>query len=156
MHTRTAMGMPGSIEHMDELMSLILGDLVKNGVTRVADDLYTGGNTISELLHNWERILQCFEANNLRLSAPKTVICPPSTVILEWVRSNGHIRVSPHKVSTLVTTNPPPTVRGLRSWTGAFKHLKPCLPQYATTAVQQSKARIQLSDNLLQCFSLQR
>ena len=60
-YTRAVMGMPGSTEHLDELMSRVLGDLEQNGiVVRIADDLYTGGSTISQLLHNWERILQRF------------------------------------------------------------------------------------------------
>ena len=65
-YTRAAMGMPGSTEHLDELMSRILGDLVESGVvTRIADDLYTGGNTIADLLYNWERYY----------SALKPIIC---------------------------------------------------------------------------------
>ena len=89
------------------------------------------------------------------------MICPSSAVILGWVWSKGHIRVSPHKISPLVTTSPPKTVKGLRSWIGTFRHLKPCLPQHATllhdleavTAGQESNAHIQWSDNLLQSFS---
>ena len=77
-YTRAAMGMPGSTEHLDELMSRVLGNLMQEGVCiKLADDLYTGGDTVEELLHNWERILQCFEANDLRLPATKTEICPP-------------------------------------------------------------------------------
>ena len=161
-YTRAAMGMPGSTEHLDELMSRVLGDLEQNGiVVRIADDLYTGGNTISQLLHNWERILQRFEANNLRLSAPKTVICPTSTTILGWIWSKGHIKVSPHKVSPLTTADPPKTVRGLRSWIGAFRHLKPCLPRHATllteleatTAGRDSHAHIRWSEHLLEAFT---
>ena len=75
--------------------------------------------------------------------------------------SKGHILVSPHKVSPIVTATPPKTVRGLRSWIGAFRHLKPCLPHHATllndleavTAGQESNTRIQWSDVLLQSFS---
>ena len=92
------MGMPGSTEHLDELMSRVLGELLEEGVVRkIADDLYTGGNSIPELLHNWERILQAFETNNLRLSARKTTICPVTTTILGWVWSAGTITASPHK-----------------------------------------------------------
>ena len=69
-YTRAAMGMPGSTEHLDQLMSRVLGNLMREGIMiKLADDLYTGGNTIPDLLYNWERILQCLEANNLRLSA---------------------------------------------------------------------------------------
>ena len=58
---------------------------------KIADDLYIGGNTISELLQNWEHILQAFERNNLRLSSPKTIICPVSTTILGWNLNSGQI-----------------------------------------------------------------
>ena len=156
------MDMPGSTKHLDELMSRVMGDLVESGiVARLADDLYTGGRSIAELLHNWERILQRFEANNLQLSASKAVICPASTVILGWVWSKGHIRASPHKVSPLVSADPPKTIKGLHSWIGVCRHLRPCLPQHATLlndlkAVirgQESRTRIQWFDNLLQSFT---
>ena len=127
-YTRAAMGMPGSTEHLDELMSRVLGDLMEQGIVKkIADDLYTGGNTIAELLHNWEQILHAFEWNNLRISASKTVICPITTTILGWIWSAGQIRPSTHKVTPLATSQPPSTIKGLRSWIGAFKHLKPPL-----------------------------
>ena len=132
-YTRAAMGMPGSTEHLDELMSRVLGDLMLEGVVKkIADDLYTGGDTIQELLHNWEKILQRFEANNLRLSASKTAICPVTTTILGWIWSAGTIAASPHKVTPLATSPLPKTVKSLRSWIGAFKHLKVCVPQYSS------------------------
>ena len=82
MYTCAAMGMPGSTEHLNELMCWVLGDLMQEGiVVKIADDLYTGGNTIQELLGNWERILHRMEANNLRLSPSKTVICPVTTSV---------------------------------------------------------------------------
>jgi hypothetical protein len=161
-YTRAAMGMPGSTEHLDELMSRVLGDLIREGaVIKLADDLYTGGNTIPQLLYNWERILQRFEANNLRLSASKTVICPVTASILGWIWSAGSISASPHKVSSLVTAQRPKTVNGLRSWLGAYKHLKTCIPHYATlltdletaTAGQESQALIDWSDLLITSFS---
>ena len=66
-YTHAAMGMPRSTEHLDELMSRVLGDH-EGSVVKLADDLSTGGNTIPDLLYNWQRILQRFEANNLRTS----------------------------------------------------------------------------------------
>jgi hypothetical protein len=160
-YTRAAMGMPGSTEHLDELMARVLGDLIQDGIAiKIADDLYTGGNTIEELLQNWEQILIRFETNNLRLSASKTVICPVTTTILGWIWSGGSIQVSPHKVTPLATAEPPSTVKGLRSWLGAFKHLKSCLPQCATlltelesaTAGQESSSKIQWSEGLQLAF----
>ncbi len=160
-YTRAAMGMPGSSEYLDELMSRVLGDLIKEGIViKLADDLYIGGNTVHDLLRNWERILYRFEANNLRLSASKTVICPVTTPILGWIWNAGSIKVSPHKVSPLVTAKPPATVKGLRSWLGSYKQLKSCLPQYASllaslesaTAGKESHSKIVWSDSLIEEF----
>ena len=108
------MGMPGSTEHLDELMSRVLGDLMQEGiVAKIADDLYTCGNSVPELIHNWERILLRLDVNNLRLSAPKTFICPITTNILGWIWSAGSIRVSPHKITPLATAAKPLTVKSL-------------------------------------------
>ena len=72
-YTRAAMGMPGSTEHLDKLMTRVLGDLMEDGiVVKLADNFYTGACSISDLIHIWERILQCFATNNLHLSAGKT------------------------------------------------------------------------------------
>ena len=140
-YTRAAMGMPGSTEHLDELMTRVLGDLMQAGmVVKLADDLYTGGNSIDELLHNWELILQRFEANNLRLSAEKTEICPGTCTILGWIWSHGTISVSPHKVTPLKSASPPKTVKALRSWLGAYKHLKVCLSGHSMLLSDLEKA----------------
>ena len=153
----TRAGMPGSTEHLDELMSRVLGDLMEQGIVKkIADDLYTGGNTIAELLHNWEQILHAFEWNNLRISASKTVICPITTTILGWIWSAGQIRPSTHKVTPLATSQPPSTIKGLRSWIGAFKHLKLCIPRYSAllsaletaTGGKESRSKVDWSENL--------
>ena len=64
-YTRGAMGMPGSTEHLDELMSRVLGDLLQAVVAKLADDLYVGGNSILELFDTFERLLTKFRENNL-------------------------------------------------------------------------------------------
>ena len=130
-YTRAAMGMPGSTEQLDELMSRVLGDMLTEGsVVKIADDLYLGGNSVEELLASWEKLLSKFAQNDLRLSASKTVICPTNTTILGWVWASGTITASSHKTSPLATACRPKTVKGLRSWIGAFKHLKCCIPMY--------------------------
>ena len=160
-YTRAAMGMPGSTEHLDELMCRVLGDLMHEGIVKkIADDLYTGGNTIPELLRNWERILQCFEVNNLRLSASKTVICPTTTTILGWEWTGDKIKASPLKINPLASSPPPKTVKTLRSWLGAFKHLHTCISDCssilseleAATAGKTSQAMIEWTDALINSF----
>ena len=76
-HIRLAMGIPDSETCLEELMCRVLGDLIEEGcVTKIADDLYRGRDAIADLLNNWLRVLKCLNANNLRLNASKTVICP--------------------------------------------------------------------------------
>ena len=160
-YTRAAMGMPGSTEHLDELMHRVLGDLFYEGVVlKIADDLYIIGDDIPSVTHTWERVLIKFAENNLRLSAKKTSICPTSTVVLGWNWTSGSIAVSPHKVSPLVMCPPPSTVKGLRSWCGAYKHIKACIPSYsilladleAATAGRDTRERITWTDTLSQSF----
>ena len=53
-YVRSAMGMPGSSEHLQELMSRVVGDFVQKGfLAIIADDMYIGGNSIGILKQNW-------------------------------------------------------------------------------------------------------
>ena len=160
-YTRSAMGMPGSETCLEELMSRILGDMLQEGcVAKIADDLFVGGDTPDEALVNWGRVLALLKRNNLRLSAPKTIICPRSAGILGWIWRNGSLSVSPHKVATLCAVEPPATVRGLRSFVGAYKVLSRVLRGYAdlldpldcATAGRASNEKIDWSDDLLHAF----
>lgn len=77
------MGMPGSETALEELMCRVLGDCLHDGyVAKLADDLYCGGQTVDELLHNWECVLKALAKSGLHLSPTKTIICPQSTTIL--------------------------------------------------------------------------
>ena len=161
-YVRAAMGMPGSTEHLDELVSRILGDMIADGnVMKIADDLYVGADSPSELLKVWEELLRRMEANNLRLSGPKTLVNPQSTPILGWKWSQGKISPLPHRISPLCSAEPPKTVKLLRSWCGAVKFLKACIPQYSlllsdlesATAGKDSTDKIQWSEELLAAFS---
>ena len=160
-YTRCAMGMPGSETCLEELMSRVLGHLVEEGcVTKLADDLYCGGSTVEEALHNWSRVLAALSSNNLRLSASKTIVCPTSATILGWIWSQGRLSASPHKVSALSTVQPPSTVQGLRSFVGAYKVLSRVLNGYAAllhplevaTAGKSSREYITWTDELSSAF----
>ena len=131
-YTRCAMGMPGSETALEELMCRVLGDFVEaGGVAKIADDLYCGGESLEELLSVWEAVLQRLQDANLRLSARKTVIAPARTSILGWIWGNGSLSADPHKLATLSTCSRPPTVKGLRSFIGAYKVMSRVLRQCA-------------------------
>ena len=126
------MGMPGSETALEELMSRILGTLLQEGiVAKVADDLYIGGDTPVELLENWRKVLQLMDDCNLRLSPSKTIIAPHSTTILGWIWTKGNISASSHRIATLSSCPPPTTVKGVRSFIGAYKILSRVLPNCA-------------------------
>ena len=123
-YVRSAMGMPGSETGLEELLCCVLGDLLAEGiVAKIADDLFCGGNTPEELLHNWTKVLQALYRNSLNLSACKTTVCPKTTTILGWTWSCGTLAASTHKVSALATCEMPKSVRMLRSFIGAYKVL---------------------------------
>ncbi len=104
-YTKSAMGMPGSETALEELMSRVLGDLIHEGiVTKLADDLYIGGETPEDLLNNWRRTLQALDRCDLRLSARKTSICPAQTTVLGWTWSQGKLTASKHRVSSTIHT----------------------------------------------------
>lgn len=85
-YVRSAMGMLGSEAALKELMCRVLGDLVEECfVAKIADDLYCGGNTPEDLLHNWGKVLHALQMCSLNLSATKAVIAPKQTTILRWI-----------------------------------------------------------------------
>ena len=55
MYTPGCMGHPGSETALEELTCLIFGEFVMRGiVAKIADDLFVGGNTETELLDNFD------------------------------------------------------------------------------------------------------
>ena len=142
-------------------MSRVLGDLIQEGsVAKIADDLYVGGNTLTDVLQHWHRVLALLQKNNLRLSASKTVICPKQATVLGWIWSTGTLQASPHKLAALSSAEPPATVQGLRSFVGAYKVLIRVLPKYSdlldpldqATAGRESREKLTCSDELLLAF----
>ena len=161
-YTRCAMGMPGSETALEELMCRVLGDLLVEGiVVKLADDLYCGADTPQALLHNWSRVLQALASNGLHLSPSKTTICPKTTTVLGWIWSEGTLRASPHRMSTLSTCSPPTTVKGMRSFIGAYKMLARVIPSCASylspldgsIAGLKSQDRIHWTDELHDSFA---
>ena len=144
-YTRSAMGMPGSETALEEMMCRVLGDFIEEGfVAKLADDLYCGADSPEALPHNWQRVLQALDRCNLRLSPTKTVICPKTTSILE-IWSQGRLSANPHRVAALASCPIPSTVKGLRSFIGAYKVLSRVLPNCSTSLIPLSAPSLALS-----------
>jgi len=59
---------PESLTSLEKPTCRVLGDLLKESVVvKIADDLYCGGDTPSELLHNKETVLQALDKCALSL-----------------------------------------------------------------------------------------
>ena len=119
-YRRSVMGLPGSEAALEELLSRIFGDMVKDGhLVKLADDLYIGSNSIDKLISIWEQVLSRLAENGLKLSVDKTIICPTSTIILGWHWQNGLISPTNHRKNALIACNPPKTVKDLRFFVGS-------------------------------------
>lgn len=130
LYARAAMGMPGSTEYLEELMSRVLGHLQQGGnVSKIHDDLYVFADSIDVLLCMWEKVLCALADNNLSLSAEKTEIVPVSTTLLGWNWHKGQLSVGAHKLSPLASTPEPLTCTAMRSFLGAFKAIARCVPR---------------------------
>jgi len=131
-YTTAAMGMPGSESALEELMSLVLGDMIMAGkVAKIADDLYCGGDTPRELIENTRELFSRLSKNRLSISAHKTVLVPASATVLGWIWSKGTLSASPHVINTLTTCATPATISALRSFVGSVKALSKVLPSCA-------------------------
>ena len=162
-YQRGAMGMPGTETALEEMMCRVLGDLITEGsVTKIADDLYVGGSSVSEVLETWEKVLQLMRKNGLRLSASKTVCCPKVVTILGWVWNCGTLQASPHRLSALEAADLPTTVGQLRSYIGSFKFLSRVISSYSDVlspldeiaAGRKSTEKITWTDSMINAFRL--
>ena len=157
-YARPSMGMPGSETALEQMMSLVVGQLITEGVlAKVADDLYVGGETPEDLLSNYSRMLSLLEEANLGLSPTKTEIAPTSTIILGWVWTNGKLSASPHRIATLSSCSFPTTVKQMRSFIGAYKFLSRVIPRSSDllSPLEQSVAGRSSSEKIAQTESLQ-
>ena len=56
-YMRCAMGMSGSEVTLEEVMCHVMCDMVMDGhMAKIADDMYVGGDSITELADNWQRL----------------------------------------------------------------------------------------------------
>ena len=153
-----AQGMPGASEALEECMSTVFGEEVKNRcVAKIADDMYVGAEDENSLLKNWKKVLHKLALNGMKLKDLKTIIAPLHTQILGWEWCQGKLTASPHKISALVSIDPPETVTKLRSFIGAYKFFNRVIPQCAgyinelesSISGKQKSEKISWNDRLL-------
>ena len=89
-------GLLGQTEEQDELLARVLHKLLQTGrCVKIADDMFTGGETIEDAIENFSELMNILQANNLKISASKTVLFPKQVDILSWVWNQGGFLMKP-------------------------------------------------------------
>ena len=84
---RSAQGLTGQSEGLQELTSQVLGHLLAEGrCEMIHDNLYVLGNTIEECTTNWRLVLAALSGNNLKLSPHKTFCFTATLDLLGWTK----------------------------------------------------------------------
>ena len=157
------MGLPGVEVALEELTSLVLGDMVTEGkVAKLADDLFIGASNPAEFKQNLKEVLIRLHENNIKLKATKTILAPKEVVILGWIWSNGKLRASSHRLLVLSICKPPETVTAMKSFLGSYRFLSRTIRGYANLLkpLEESikgkdpKLRIEWTDDLSQSFTV--
>ena len=156
-----AQGMPGASEALEECMSAVFGDEVRDRTLgKIADDMCIGGKDEYDLFKNWVGVLEKLSINNLHIKAPKTIVAPLQAQLLGWDWQNGLLSASSHKISPLCNADPPETVTKLRSFIGAYKFFNRVIPQCAkhisvlesSISGMQKSDKVTWNDNLIRLF----
>ena len=133
--SRLGQGLLNSDVDLDQVMGRVLGDEQTAGTCLVArDDLFIGGNTVDECLHNWGRVLQKLNRHNLKINPRKVRIMLGETEVFGHLVANGTVRPSDHIVSSLAkaSISDLKTVQQVNSWKGLYKTLIRHLPHLAS------------------------
>ena len=162
-YTTAVMGMPGSEVALQELTSLLFGEMRKNNQLEILmDDVYIGADSPAQLLHNWRSFLTICCNANIRLNPKKVTIAPQTTQLLGWTWSQGGIlKVDQHASNRLRSCSPPLTAEGLRGWIGAYKFLAPAIKNnshfldalHAAVGDKTKSDKIEWTEELRQNFS---
>ena len=132
--TRAGQGLLNSDVHLDQLLMKVLGDELKEGIVEVArDDIQVGGNTIDEVLWNWDKVLSKLNKCNLKIAPNKVRVLLDDTEVYGYRIKKGYVLPSPHIVSNLgdIKLEDLKTVKQTNSWRGLYKTLIAHLPHLA-------------------------
>ena len=124
---RSPQGLINQSEELEMLVKIVLKEGVQTGYVRIhADNIYVLGQTQSETIDRWERVLTALEANNLKLSPKKTACFPNKLDLLGWTKQGKFLIPDPHRQNILLTCEKPENIKMLRSFLGSFHTFHKC------------------------------
>lgn len=133
-YCREPQGIRNASEHNSERLARIFGDLERDKkMCRMADGLYVGGDSLSELSRNLSTVLHRSRLAGLTFKPSKVVICPQSTVLFGWKKCGNLWSPTNHVISPLSQAPLPTTVKQLRGFIGAYRQLSDTIRGTATT-----------------------
>ncbi len=123
--TRLGQGLLNSEGELDELLAIVLGDLITEGICEIArDDIQVGGNSYDEAITNWDRVLSRLASNGLKVSPRKVRIFPTSTEVYGVKLQNGTLSPSDHVLTSLgiTSTSQLKSVKNVNAWRVFTRH----------------------------------
>ena len=101
-YTQSPMGLLSMDVFQDELTDCLFGDLVLSGkLCKIADNIYFGGDTVSDLSSIFLEIIKREHISNLHIKPNKIKIHIKSTDILGLLWKRGTLTPSKHKLDPL-------------------------------------------------------
>ena len=160
-YTVCPQGLRNSAEWGSEILARIYGDMVQNKqCTRIADQIYVLGNSVTELMQNFKTVMTRARNANLTFKPSKIIVCPQTTVILGWKKCGSEWAPTEHVLSPLSKAEPPSTVKKLRGWLGAYRQIAKTIPNHSVVLQKfeklvggkNSRDKIAWSPDLLEAF----
>ena len=129
MYTVDPQGLKGASERSYEKLLRIFGDMIQQGqLAQMADGLHVLGDSIDQLVHNYEEVLSRSDACNLTFKPSKVTVCPVNICLFGWSLQGQKWLPTSHTTSSLVNAVLPTTIKQLRSFLGSFKQLSHACP----------------------------
>ena len=160
-YARVPQGIRNASEQNSERLSIIYGDLEQSKrMTRMADGIYVGGDTLKDLSTNLIEVFTRARNCGLTFKPSKIVVCPVSTILFGWKKTGSFWSPTNHVISPLSTSPPPKTVKQLRGWIGAYRQVSDTIKDHSITlttleketAGRKSRDEIKWSPALLKDF----
>ena len=114
-YTCDPQGLKGASERSYEKLLRIFGDLIQtNKLAQMADGLHVLGDSIEDLLVNYEQVLLRADLCNLTFKPSKVIVCPKVINLFGWILNDQVWLPTSHTISTLTKAPIPKTVKQLR------------------------------------------
>ena len=160
-YTVLPQGLRNSAEWGSEILARIYGDMVQSKkCTRIADQIYVLGESLTDLLDNFKEVLSRARTAGLTFKPAKVIVCPKTTVILGWQKSGNMWSPTEHVTAPLSKADPPTTIKKMRGWLGAYRQICKTIPNHASfiqtfeqlVGGKASRDRITWTPDLIQKF----